>query len=60
INNIPINYIEQPIKKMGEEAVEMLIEQIKGIKNIQQLVLDAEITHSIYNLIDHEDTIFYT
>lgn len=47
INNIPINYIEQPIKKMGEEAVEMLIEQIKGIKNIQQLVLDAEITHSI-------------
>nr|WP_286848940.1 hypothetical protein [Proteiniphilum sp. UBA5218] len=45
---------------MGEEAVEMLIEQIKGIKNIQQLVLDAEITHSIYNLIDHEDTIFYT
>jgi len=45
ITNIPINYIEQPIKKMGEKAVDVLIEQINGAKDIKQYVFDAEIKH---------------
>ena len=45
ITNIPINYIKQPIKKMGEKAVNILIEQINGSKEIKQCVFDAEIKH---------------
>lgn len=45
IANIPFNFIEQPIKEMGEKAVDILMEQINGEKNIQQCVLDAEIKH---------------
>lgn len=45
ITNIPINYIEQPIKKMGKKAVDILIKQIKGANDIEQLVFDAEIKH---------------
>ena len=45
ITNIPINYIEQPIKKMGKKAVDVLIEQIKGKKDIKQCIFDAEIKH---------------
>lgn len=45
ITNIPINYIEQPIKKMGVKAVDVLIEQINGAKDIKQCVFDAEIKH---------------
>lgn len=47
IANIPIDYIEQPIRKMGEQAVEILIEQINGNDDIKQFVFDAEIKHSI-------------
>ncbi len=47
IDNIPINYIEQPIRKMGEQAVEILIEQISGNNHVQQFVFDTEIKHSI-------------
>jgi LacI family transcriptional regulator len=47
IANIPINYIEQPIKRMGEQAVEILMEQINGNNEIKQLVFDTEIKHSI-------------
>ncbi|WP_080903120.1 LacI family DNA-binding transcriptional regulator [Parabacteroides sp. Marseille-P3160] len=45
IANIPINYIEQPIKKMGEKAVDILMEQINGANDITQYVFDAEIKH---------------
>jgi Transcriptional regulators len=47
IANIPIDYIEQPIQKMGEKAVDILIEQINGNDGIKQYVFDAEIKHSI-------------
>jgi LacI family transcriptional regulator len=47
IANIPINFIEQPIKQMGEKSVEMLMEQINGDKEIKQIVFDAEIKNSI-------------
>lgn len=47
IANIPINYIEQPVKKMGEQAVDTLMEQIKGNKEIKQFIFDAEIKNSI-------------
>jgi LacI family transcriptional regulator len=43
IANIPINYIEQPIKEMGEKAVDMLIEQINGSNEVCQCVFDAVI-----------------
>lgn len=45
ITNIPINYIEQPIQKMGVKAVDFLIEQINGANDIKQCVFDAEIKH---------------
>ena len=41
--NIPINYIEQPIKEMGEKAVDMLIEQIDGSTLIQQHIFKAKL-----------------
>ena len=47
ITNIPIDYIEQPIRKMGEQAVDILIEQINGNDDIKQFVFEAEIKHSI-------------
>lgn len=47
ITNIPIDYIEQPIKKMGEQSVDILMEQINGNNHVQQFVFDAEIKHSI-------------
>jgi LacI family transcriptional regulator len=43
ITNIPINYIEQPIREMGEKAVDMLIEQINGSDEVRQCVFDAAI-----------------
>lgn len=45
IANIPFNYIEQPIEEMGEKAVDMLIGQINGDKNIKQYILKANIIH---------------
>ncbi len=43
IIDYPIHYIEQPIQEMGEKAVDILMEQIDGRKNVVHLVLDAEI-----------------
>jgi LacI family transcriptional regulator len=43
ITNIPFNYIEQPIKEIGEKAVDMLIEQINGSKEVQRCILDTKI-----------------
>ncbi|MDR0575214.1 MAG: LacI family transcriptional regulator [Tannerella sp.] len=43
IANIPIHYIEQPIRNMGEKAVDMLIEQINGSEEVCQYVFDAAI-----------------
>ena len=43
IANIPINYIEQPIKEMGEKAVDILIEQINGSTRIQQYKFEAKL-----------------
>lgn len=43
IANIPIHYIEQPIREMGEKAVDMLMEQINGSTHVQQCIFDAKI-----------------
>ncbi len=43
IIDYPIHYIEQPIQEMGEKAVDILMEQIDGRKNVVHLVLDAGI-----------------
>ena len=43
IANIPITYIEQPIKEMGEKAVDVLIEQINGSEIVNQCVFEAKI-----------------
>jgi LacI family transcriptional regulator len=43
IASIPINYIEQPIKEMGEKAVDVLIEQINGSDEIFRCVFDATV-----------------
>ena len=40
---IPINYIEQPIRKMGERAVDLLMEQINGHKEINHSEFEATI-----------------
>jgi len=45
ITNIPITYIEQPIKKMGEKAVDVLMEQIRGSKEKKQYVFEAELKY---------------
>jgi LacI family transcriptional regulator len=50
IANIPVNYIEQPIREMGEKAVDMLIEQINGSDEIRQCVFDA-----IINIVEPSD-----
>lgn len=42
IANIPFNYIEQPIKEMGEKAVDMLIEQINGSEAVQRCVFETK------------------
>lgn len=43
IANIPIHYIEQPIREIGEKAVDILMEQINGSKAIQQYTLEAQL-----------------
>ena len=43
IANIPINYIEQPIREMGEKAVDILMKQINGSKDIEQYELKAKL-----------------
>ncbi len=45
--NIPITYIEQPIKQMGKKAIDLLLGQIGGDDEIQHLVLSSEIKFSI-------------
>ena len=41
--DIPINYIEQPIKEMGKKAVDILMEQINGSTQIQQQIFNAKL-----------------
>ena len=43
IANIPVNCIEQPIREMGEKAVDMLIEQINGSDEVRQCVFDTTV-----------------
>lgn len=43
ITGFPITYIEQPIKQMGESAVEILMEQLNGNVKTQMIVLSPEI-----------------
>lgn len=43
IANIPFNFIEQPIKDMGEKAVDILMSQINGKNTINQYLLEAQI-----------------
>lgn len=47
ITNMPIIYIKQPIKKMGEKAVDILMGQINGESDLKECVFDAEIEYSI-------------
>lgn len=47
IASIPINFIEQPIAEMGEKAVDMLMVQIHGDRQIKQSILNTEIKYSI-------------
>lgn len=39
----PLIYVEQPIQAMAEKAVDILIQSIKGQKNVEQCVFDGEI-----------------
>jgi len=43
IANIPFHYIEQPIQEMGENAVDILMNQIDGEKRLYHSVLEATI-----------------
>jgi LacI family transcriptional regulator len=43
IANIPINYIEQPIREMGEKAVDILMEHMNGSDEIYRCEFDAAI-----------------
>lgn len=43
ITSFPIYYIEQPIKKMGEVAVDILLKQLNGDYKPDKLVLSPEI-----------------
>ena len=43
IANIPFYFIEQPIKEMGEKAVDVLIQQIQGETESKKYILNAEI-----------------
>lgn len=45
--NIPVIYIEQPIQQMSEKAIDLLIEQLQGNNQIEQLVLDPIIKYTI-------------
>ncbi|MCE5205945.1 MAG: LacI family transcriptional regulator [Porphyromonadaceae bacterium] len=45
IANIPIIYIEQPIRKMGEKAVDILMEQMNGSNDRKQFVFDTELKY---------------
>jgi len=45
--NIPVIYIEQPIQQMSEKAIDLLIEQLQGNNQIEQLVLDPNIKYTI-------------
>lgn len=47
ITNMPITYIKQPIKKMGERAVDILMEQMDGGSTLKECVFEAEIEYSI-------------
>lgn len=47
ITNMPITYIKQPIRKMGEKAVDILMEQMSGIDEIKECVFEAEIEYLI-------------
>lgn len=46
ITNMPITYIKQPIKKMGEKAVDILMEQMDGESTLKECVFEAEIEYS--------------
>ena len=41
--NMPINYIEQPIREMGEKAVDILMSHINNSGELQQCVLETEL-----------------
>jgi LacI family transcriptional regulator len=43
IANIPVNYIEQPVREMGEKAMDMLVERINGSDEVCRYVFDATI-----------------
>lgn len=40
---IPVNFIEQPIKEMGEKAVDILINEINGDSDLKQYVFNAKL-----------------
>jgi len=45
--NTPVTYIEQPIQQMGQKAIDLLLDQIRGNDQINHLVLNSEIKFSV-------------
>lgn len=45
--NTPVTYIEQPIQQMGQKAIDLLLDQIRGNDQINHLVLNSEIKSSV-------------
>lgn len=41
--DFPFIYIEQPVKEMAEKAVDLLIEHIRGDREVRKCVFDARI-----------------
>ena len=39
----PLTYIEQPIEEMGKESIRILLDQIKGSKNIEHIELQHQL-----------------
>lgn len=46
-SNTPVTYIEQPIQKMGENAIDLILEQLNGNSQVKQIVLNSEIKSTI-------------
>lgn len=38
----PVTFIRQPLKKMGRKAVQLLLEDINGVRKVQKIILKTE------------------
>jgi LacI family transcriptional regulator len=39
--NLPVGFVEQPVREMGELAVDLLMDQMKGVKEVRKCVCEA-------------------